>query len=235
MSIEETFAKNLGDNDRRLEQFKSGEVRCGILNEQLRQAQELYDAIIAVLSQRTIEEAAGVVLDVIGKIIGQPRILLNQGDKAWFRPDNKNGKADRGVAFITGAQLAENVRASDTDYRRLIIAKIYKNHVKHGSIPEILHFAKLVYNVNISIRKLGLSRIELIVPSDTSEYIVQVLRSLITNDMADGQYFLPQCPTVSIESIVYKPPNPFAADRYNGRADFGVAAYFVSTSNDESN
>ena len=158
--------------DRRLPQFSRGEIRCAILQEQSRQIQELYDAIIDVLDQRTLENASGGILDVIGIIVGQKRILLNQGSQDWFGPDDLITSPDLAPAWVTGAPLAGNLPADDVDYLQLIISKIFKNHVKHGSIPEILRFVQLLYGINISIRKLGLSQIQLIVPFPTPEFVV---------------------------------------------------------------
>lgn len=209
---------------RRLPQFVNGSVRCGILNEQARQVQEVHDATVSVLDQRTLENARGVVLDVIGRIVGQERVLLNQSDLDWFAPDEVGGAPDVSPAWVVGSALTGNLPADDAEYLLLIVSKIFKNHVKHGSIPEVLEFIRLLYGVNVSLRKLGLSDLQLIIPVNTASYVVQTLRSTLSDDRADNQYFLPHCPTVDIVSVMYRPEVPFAPDRPTGSPDLGEAA-----------
>ncbi len=211
--------------DRRLPQFFSGEVRCGIINEDARQLQEIYDAVVHALDFRTLAEARGVVLDAIGRIVGQDRILLNQATKNWFGPDSNEGSPDNAPVWVTGAPLAGNLPATDSQYIQLIISKIFKNHVQHGSIAEVLQFAKLLYGINISIRKLGLSQIALIVPVGTPDFMITTLRGVISDERADNQHFLPHCPTVDIVEVIHKPvAGAFAPDRESGRPDSSTAA-----------
>lgn len=209
---------------RRLPSLKRGPVRCDILNEQARQLQELYSAIVSTLDQRTLGNARGVVLDAIGRIVGQKRVLLNQADVPWFTPDANGLGPDAGPAWVVGAPLFGNLPAGDAEYLRLIVSKIFKNHVQHGSIPEVLEFVRLLYGINISIRKAGLSRIELVVPAGVQPFIVATLRGGENDERADNQHFLPHCPTVEIIGIVYRPVNAFAPDRDNGGPDIGAAA-----------
>lgn len=213
--------------DRRLPQFHGGSVRCGILNEQARQLQEIFDAIVSTLDQRTLANARGGIQDVIGRIVGQARVLLNQAEVDWFGPDDTDGGPDLAPVWVTGAALTGNLPADDAEYLLLIISKIFKNHVQHGSIPEVLEFVRLLYGVNISLRKVGLSQIELIVPVGTPAFVVTTLLSSISDDRADNQHFLPHCPTVGIVGVMFRPVNPFAPDRAAGAPDIGEAAVSV--------
>jgi hypothetical protein len=209
--------------DRRLPQFHRGGVRCGILNEQARQVQELHDAIISTLDQRTLENARGVVLDVIGRIVGQDRELLNQAELEWFTPDEITGALDTAPNWVQGVSLFGNLPADDGEYLSLIRSKIFKNHVKYGSIPEILQFIKILYGINVSLRKLKLSRVQFIVPVGTAGYVTETLRRVLSDDKADNQYFLPQCPTVDIVGVMHRPEVPFAPDRETGAPDLSEA------------
>lgn len=209
---------------RRLPQFVRGEVRCEILNEQARQMQELYDAIVSALDQRTLPNARGYVLDVLGRIVGQPRILIDQDELNWFGPDDENWGPNLAPVWIEGVPTAGRLPADDGEYLQLILSKIFKNHVKHSSIPEILEFIRLIYDINISIRKLGLSQIQLIVPTGTPANVLQSIISVLSDERADNQYFLPQCPTADIVSVMHRPQNPFAPDRERGAPDIGEAA-----------
>lgn len=188
----------LGDQ-RRLGQFKRGPIRCAIMSEQTRQAQELIDAIIDALKGRTIAGADTYALDVIGRIVGQPRVIPS---------------LDGGLPF------------DNDQYRVFISAKIFKNHCLHGSIPEVLHFVKLAFGIDISIYKLGMSDIKIGVPSDISPDIAETLSLRIDDERAENQYFLPFGATTRLLGVLYLPTTPsyFTPDRFSGRTDYAHVA-----------
>ncbi len=212
---------------RRLPQFVNGEVRCGILNAQVRQTQDLFDALFNAMEGRTIAGAEDYALDIIGRIVGQPRVLVNQAIIAWFTPDDPAGRPDTTPAWNFGAPLFGDLPASQAQYRQLIAAKIFKNHTIHGSIPEVLQFVKLVYGINISIRKYGQGDIALVVPTDTPLNVVLTLISYTTTVRVDNDYFLPLSPVARILDVIYRPGAPFAPDRSSGSPDAGLMSVGV--------
>ena len=90
-----------------------------------------------------IDSQEGEVLDLIGSIVGQPRIWVNNGDFVWFGYDSGNldvsiagygeGQYWDGVSPLNG----ELTRAGDDVYRKTIKARIFKNG-SCGTINEML-------------------------------------------------------------------------------------------------
>lgn len=191
-------------SDRLMPQFRGNgkEVMCGILSEQVRQAQELATACVNTLKGRSLAEAVGVQLDIIGQIVGQGRVI-----------PSLNG----GLPF------------GDEQYRILIIAKIFKNHCLHGSIPEVLQFAKLAFGIDISIYKLGESDVKIGVPSDTDSDVIITMALRVDDLRAENQYFLPFGATTRLLGVMHLPTTPsyFRPDNYEGRTDYAHLA--VST------
>lgn len=225
----EQYYRDLFDiaSGRRLPQFRSDPVICGILSAEVRQTQDLFDAIFNSLEGRTIDGALDYALDVIGRIVGQRRILINQANIAWFTPDSITGTPDTSPAWMDGAPLFGDLPADNAQYRQLIYAKIFKNHTLHGSIPEVLQFVRLVYGIDISIRKYGQGDIALIVPTNTPLNVVATLVSFTSTVRVDNAYFLPLSPVARIVDVIYRPGTPFAPDRYNGAPDVGLMSLGV--------
>lgn len=177
---------------RRLGMFNRACALTGVLNAQVTETQAVFDAIYSILRGRSLSEARGEQLDVIGRIIGQPRVVSNVDVFPWFAPDRADRSPDSGSsAWVTGVPLAGSLPADDVTYLGLIQAKIFKNHVKHCSIPEIINFVNLFYGINISVRKSAAAEIQLVVPAGTPDNIRINLVSEVNDDNADHQYFIP--------------------------------------------
>jgi hypothetical protein len=178
---------------RRLSQFSESCVISGVLTAETNQGVDALQAVLGVLSGRTIAQAAGVQLDIIGRLVGQDRVLVNQDIYPYFTPDatDPDYAQDIAPAWTTNGALAGDLPANDAQYRSLIIAKIFKNHVKFSSIPEVLQFVRLVYGINISIIKQGNADICLVFPAGTPQYIVLTLTGQVSDNNADHQYFIP--------------------------------------------
>lgn len=177
---------------RRLGMYARACPQAGILTAETKEAQECHNAILEVLQGRTLSEARGVQLDIIGEIVGAERILRNQAEINWLRPDNALGNPDSDArVWLEGVPLAGDLPADDVQYLAIIQSKIFKNHTKHGSIPELIQFVKILYNIDVSFRKLGNAELLLIVPLNTPSGIVATLLSEENDNLADHQYFLP--------------------------------------------
>lgn len=198
--------------DLTLSQFRRSQILLGVQSAINNQSIDLYQSLIDAMQLRCLDDAVGVQLDIIGRIVGQSRELENYGTKNWFAYDTNDVGYDQGIYYINGAPVGGNLLASDFTYRQLIYARIFKNHVKYGSVPEILQVVKLVYGINISIRKEGLSDISLVVPSNTPQYIVQNLTKVDDTPTTDRVYFLPIPSTGRIVDVIFRPPNAFTYD-----------------------
>jgi len=101
---------------------------------------QLLETTFAKLAQRLdIDAMAGVNLDVIGRIVGQPRTVIDASGVAFF------GFADHPQAFGFGdpnnsavggrfkdpnESLTGNKRLIDSEYRTFLKARVIKNHSK---------------------------------------------------------------------------------------------------------
>lgn len=140
--------------DRLLWQFKNSENLCKFIMLFVDQAQELYDLSIVAQEQRTLALAAGSNLDVLGRLVGQERVGITSilglfgfegDDTAEPFAEIINGEEVGGGRFLelgeseTGARYLE-----DSEYRRYIIAKIYKNHLRGATSDELTLIATTI-------------------------------------------------------------------------------------------
>lgn len=194
--------------DHRLSVFKQACVIAGILTAQVKQIQDFMDMFIDVLEGRTINGGEGAQLDVLGRIVGQARLLVNAQPINWLKPDPvtgptiyQRGAPDTSYAWTTNAPTTGSVVATDGQYRVLIESKIVKNQVKTCSVPEIQKYIKAIYGIESSVRTVGPLQVEIDVPSGTPSYIVTNLGSNITDARADNQYFVPISTGVRINAV----------------------------------
>lgn len=207
-----------------LAQFIKSCIMAKTIEAQAVQSQDTLCAIDGVLSGRTIGQAVGVQLDTIGDIVGQSRILIDQAEVGFFTTDDPLLGCDNAPVFVDGAPLFGDLIADDQTYRQLILSKVFKNHVKGGTMPEILNFVKIAYGVDISIRNIGNADLELTVLTTTPDFIVRAILSEVTDVRADHQFFLPLPTTARIVRVVYQPVVPFRADREGEGCDRGLCA-----------
>ena len=224
---------------RLLYQFQNSATLIQLNNVLSAMEQTSYDAAIDTIKNRTLALAIGANLDVLGDIVGQPRILLNADDKEYFGPDSVSARvsppdANIGGAFVTGAPLFGNLPADDVSYRRLILAKIFKNHVKVGSAGEILEFIRLLTGKAASARTVDRMDIELYLNTSISPGEVRTIVRVFDDKTADRKYLTPLPTSARLVSILYKPTNAFSPDRVCGRPDFAELSMRVPAATIES-
>lgn len=219
--------------DRLLYQFQTSPTLVEIADALAVMEQESYDASIATMEGRTIAGAVGDNLDVIGDIVGQSRILLNASLKQWFGPDSDGGQVgnpDASPAFAVGADLFGDLPADDAEFRKLILSKIFKNHVKVGSVGEIIQFVLLLTGHNISVKRIDMMDLEFIVPVGMSPNDVKTITGVKDDKLADRKYLSPLPASARLVSIMFRPVNAFAPDRATGRPDFASISIRVPES-----
>lgn len=208
---------------RTLEVFSRSTVIRGIQTAQIQEAQELHDAMIDSLQARTLDDAAGANLDVIGRIVGRfPRPLQDAGAITYFGTDEPLAAPDWSPVFVIGAPLAGQVEIGDVDYRQAIRAKIIRNHIKYGSAPELQYYAKFAYGATVSVKNIGLSELELVFSASTPPASVLAIISEFSDDTADHQYGLPLPTTSRIKRVHFRYPDAFAPDLDNGAPDVAL-------------
>ncbi len=207
-----------------LSQFDRSPVLLGVQGAIDQQMADLYNAIVEGMALRCLDNAQGEQLDVIGRIVGQLRILENFAEKPWFKFDADNLGYDQSIAYVADEPLGGDLLADDQQYLQAIKAKIFRNHVKYGSIPEMLEFVRIVYGYNISLENLGLSDLSLIVPAEMPAYILQNLLSYEDTPQAQRTYFMPMPTTGRFTKVVRRPDPPFIFDNPSNGFDIGKAA-----------
>lgn len=208
---------------RTLEVFSRDTVLRGMQASIINQTQELHDSIIDALPARTLDNAAGYNLDVLGRIVGLfPRPLVDAGAITYFSPDLPLAAVDWAPVYVAGAPLAGQVKIGDVEYRIAIRAKIAKNHTKYGSAPEIQYFAQLAYGVTLSVKNIGLGDLEIVFSASTAPSIISAAISDFSDDTADHQFNLPLPTTSRIRRVSFRYPDAFAPDLDNGAPDVAL-------------
>lgn len=209
--------------ERTLEVVRRSTVLRGIQTAQVRETQQLHSALIDCLPARTLADAAGKNLEVIGRIVGiYPRPLIDAGAITYFSPDLPLAAPDWSPVYTVGAPLAGQVPIGDPDYRVAIRAKIAKNHTKYGSAPEIQYFASLAYGITLSVKNIGLGDLEVIFAASTPPRIVAAAVADFSDETADHQFNLPLPTTARIRRVSFRYPDAFAPDLNNGAPDVAL-------------
>lgn len=198
------------------------------------EAGEAYTALLDCLEKRTLATAEGVQLDGIGELVGQYRININGATKTWLTTDEN--KLDEINVWASPASLYENTVANDTEYRRLIIGKIFRNHVTSCSIPELRYFIKLLSDESVSFLRMGSLQIALVVKENIKPAVLAMLVLEMFDDKKAGErYFLPFSATTSLYGIAFLPVDVysnvigFTPDMTAGRCDYAEAAVIVTS------
>ena len=120
------------------------------------QQQEIEQVFKDLIQLRSIDTAFGEQLDFIGRIVGQPRELIDTDLIPYFAfngyPDAQSfgdltdGSAG-GFYYSFGSPLAGATLLNDTQYRLFIKAKIIKN-VTAATPEEFLNFISFVFGVD---------------------------------------------------------------------------------------
>lgn len=144
--------------DRVTQQFKDKEIIDKLLQLLIDEQEELEDLFKALLQQRSIDEAVGAQLDIIGEIVGQPRELISvdlfdffgfQGALKAGSMGDVNNPAVGAIWYNFGDPLGGNVKLDDDTYRLFIKAKILKNTT--ASTPEeFLNFINFLFGTPVS-------------------------------------------------------------------------------------
>ena len=209
--------------DRLLYQFKSSVVVDQLVQVISQENQELYDSIIGILRGRTLAEATGVQLDMLGELVGQDRINIDGSLNRWFTPDDDNLIVDDSDIWVQGAHLYEDTVASDIEFRKLIFSKIFKNHVQGASVPELRYFIKILTNQNVSFKTTGPLEASLVVLDTILTNTLSLLKTIWENDKrTDNKYLLPSAATTRISGVVFLPQGSYI----NGSSGFAPDTEF---------
>ena len=173
---------------RTLLQFRQSPVFIDLLLALCSQVWELQRATVDVINKRGPADAGGEVLNTIGRIVGQSRLFIDSG-------------IDQSPAAL-----------DDTWYRSLIEARIARNFVIYGSLPEIQNVIKLAIGLDASFYRIGPMTIQFIAPLTVPMWQIIFILQQSGDSHSEGVTFVPVAATVLIDSVLFVPDNSFTPD-----------------------
>lgn len=114
---------------------------------------EVFTEINNLLQMRSLDTAEGAQLDVIGDLVGQPRVQAQAALYTFFgfledvtagTFGDINNASVGGFWYSQGAPLGGNIILDDDSYRRMIRARIVKNSAR-GTTDDFLVFLDYVF------------------------------------------------------------------------------------------
>jgi hypothetical protein len=177
------------------------------------EAQELYDALIALQEGRTAYAAEGVNLDALGRIVGEPRKPFDYDDDIWFAFDRAQQGFDSAPFWCVNAPIGGYNLVGDEQYRLNVITRAIRNHTLTSSVPEVLDIVKILFNINVSYEKTGPNEVRILVPNTINRTALWYLASNQDTRECDDVYIAQYPVTLNISEIIYMPPEMFIFDR----------------------
>lgn len=160
-------------------QFKESTNLINYIRSLLIEADPLELLLHDILNSRSIDTAVGAQLDILGQIVGQPRIIVDAALLSYFgfdpNPEAQSfgdtndpgiGGRFRSLEEPTGGNRA----LIDSEYRVFIKTRITKNH-SASSIQDVIDIFKMVFNTD-----------KIILVDGASHYEVQIGRILTINE-----------------------------------------------------
>lgn len=213
-------------HNRLVSQYKESENLKAYIAAIVKQDDDLEKSLFDLLDKRHLDVAEGEQLDVIGRIVGLNRILINASILGFFTigPSDNDGFGDKddpsvgGIFIGPGQPTQGNIRLSDIEYRLFIRAKILSNHtncsmVNLTNIYSFLLNAKVIIydwpgamHINVN-RKL--SRVELALFKSVDRY---------------GRYIIPKPLGIKLYASSSEDP-PFGFEGAPENRGFGVGKF----------
>lgn len=155
-------------------------------------------ALDQIASSRTLDDAEGERLDLIGSIVGIGRDIPNGVYIAYFGFQGQPAGRAFGVARMRreGDPIALSYSAGDVEFRAMIRAKIALNN-GHGTAPEIARALRSIFGVEqVSVRDVGPAAIEAWIgripaPDEVTGSVVQNLLPRAAGVKLNLTYFSP--------------------------------------------
>lgn len=141
-------------------QFKDKDVFNRYLRIFKTECQELLGVLADLIQLRSIDTARGAQLDIIGRIVGQERIIINgdlfpffgyQGVLISESFGTIYNKVIGGNWWSLGTKIGGDVTLSDEQYRLLIKAKIVKNNAR-GTNEDYIKFGNFVLDSQVEFQ-----------------------------------------------------------------------------------
>lgn len=189
---------------------------------------EIQQVIKQMMQERSLETAVGAQLDIIGRIVGQDRTLIEADLVPYFgflgalAPESYGSATDSSVGgywWDLTKPLAGNITLSDEQYRIFIKAKIMKN-VTRATPEDVIKFIKFVFDIKNVYISLDSEAHALIFVSDDISLFEKVLLRYFTEGKFKS-YFIPKTIGVRYDFGQFDPDNFFAYYGVPGAKGYG--------------
>jgi hypothetical protein len=214
------------------EQFANKVVIDKYLQLEFANKNEIQAVFKDLLQKRSIDEAKGEQLDVIGRIVGQPRELIslefyNYFAFAGFPNGGTYGDyydpSVGGYFYSEGAPVGGNYRLDDNTYRLFIRSKILKNRT--ASTPEeLITFLSFLFGdeIPIYLKELGHAHLAIFFGRQLSG-LERNLLSFVSYELGYPSKLIPVTIGVGVEYGYFIGTNFFAFQGVPGAKGFADA------------
>lgn len=182
-----------------------------------------------LMQLRSLDTATGAQLDVIGRIVGQERILLNadfydffgfQGAVKAASFGELGNPSVGGLFYDFGKPLGGNIELDDATYRLFIKAKIFKNTTT-STPEEFLAVLNLVFGTDTTVlTEEGDASITVLLSRALTDF-ERALLFYISNEPGYPSRLIPKTVGVRINFGEYDGDNFFGFDGVPGAKGFG--------------
>lgn len=184
-----------------LSQYYGKKIMQMLLLAYIEEVQELSTAISQLIEKRTINQAEGLQLDTIGKIVGRPRTYYEYEEDYWFAPDNAGVAPDSGHWWCYPAPQAASEKMDDVTYRKWLWMQILENHNLYSSVPEIENNIQDGIGETVGIQRTGMMEADLYVTENISLTNKKLLSYNEDNMLTDNDYLFPYPATTKIDQV----------------------------------
>ena len=199
-------------------------------------SEELQLVMKDVMQKRSLDTAEGVQLDIIGKIVGQDRVLVNVDIFDFFGflgVPNAGGMGDLGSTSV-GAVFYDlnnprfgNITLTDEMYRIFIKAKIAKN-ITSATPEQVMAFTNFIFGAPSStVQYEGEAEYTLMIGKELSS-LERSLLTYVDTSSNFNSYLIPKPTGVRVNYGVYDGDRFFAfagTPNAMGFGDLGQAYY----------
>lgn len=171
-----------------------------------------------LIQKRSIDEASGWQLDVIGRIVGQPRTLINLDVYKYFAfLGYTNGEtygdvfdpSQGGTFYSAGSPVGGNYTLEDNVYRVFIKSKILKNRTA-ATPEELIVFLQFLFGQEVPIYlKEGVAAITIFFGRPLNQLELNLLGN-INYELGYPSRLIPKPVGVGVEYAYFKAPKFFA-------------------------
>ena len=183
-----TFDLKKISESRILSQYSTSPLYKLLLGVYTSEIQELSKALTDLVKYRTIANAEGKNLDVLGRIVGFGRKGFNYDASYWFAPEIEGVAPDNGHWWVMNSPQAITEPMDDETYRKWIWMKVLKNHNMFSSKAEIENQIKEGINEVIGIQRTGMVEQEIYTTTSISTTNKNLLTYVVDTTLTDNQY-----------------------------------------------